>query len=904
MSLLVTADWQTRADNLRECEALADRVIALVGEHDVDIVASCGDQKDAYSPLDLRVLHFWRGFVRRIVDAGATPLLLLGNHDRTALTHSDCTWLPSLQDAGAVVFEGVGRHACPDGSALDILPFLSTEEEWKEAVAWLKSAPEFPTQYLLFHETFIGASWNALQTVGESEGRRLSDLDPGRYRLILGGDIHRRQQLRENAWYVGSARAHSWAEANQVKMFALVRDGELSWLPTGAPVWHDPEAPDFRAPEDWAGSKVRISVPAGDDMTHARLKAERERPGATVVLRPRAESAAEIDPAGDSDLDEETHIASYLAALDKDRWRELAAYIRYRLAATAVGQRVGGATFERVRAKNLLCFEELDLRLDTPGITVVTGINHDRPGKSNGSGKTSLLNALPVALFGRTFKGQQADDWRRREGGRKAEAEAWLRLADGTSARVLRTRGPATTRLFLGESEATVGGRQADVGRDIERLCGHEWRTFAATVFLSQEEIGAFLHGTPKERHAMVARLCDLGRFERAEAAVAADQSRTRQQRDSHELELAAATAKRETLAAELGAPDELERAEKVLAEARERLATAEARVPPKPERKTVEKLTRKLERKRRASYAAGVDFEKAEEAAAELRHAPEKCPTCNRPFERDVEAEKARLEKLEAVVETTRAAALEAEAAYHAAERKQAKAASRQSKAEQARRVAETRVAERAGAVEEAEAEVGRWRSKAAAQAAEVERWTHRMQALDAAVRWCIEQEQFLSSARKAVQRDGLPAYLLERRCPRLNAAAERYAELFSDGEIRVRFGVEDGRIGASVINPHGGAGLRDQSTGEGRLAALIASFALRDLVGGGKLLILDEPGAGLDAAGYRALAAGLRRLAADGTRLYVVTHDAGFAMELGDARRLTVEKRQGVAKVVETPI
>ena len=80
--------------------------------------------------------------------------------------------------------------------------------------------------------------------------------------------------------------------------------------------------------------------------------------------------------------------------------------------------------------------------------------------------------------------------------------------------------------------------------------------------------------------------------------------------------------------------------------------------------------------------------------------------------------------------------------------------------------------------------------------------------------------------------------------------------------------------------------------------MAALIASFAIREVAGSCGLLILDEPCAGLDAAGVRDFARGLRRIARDETVL-LVTHDPLLAGEVAPDRTLRVVKSGGQSRL-----
>ena len=201
MRALFTGDWQTRVSNLEECRELSKSLLRIVDEKELTTVVFLGDLKDAYNPLDLRVLEFWRNFIRDMNErVNVDPVFLLGNHDRGSLTNDDLTWFPALKDAGAEVFEepGYTERNGDDGARIHMLPYSSDYEAFQKAVKYLKELEPNPSKDVLaFHETFTGGSYNQISKI--EEGFRLSDLNPDMYRYVLGGDIHKHQRLRKNA---------------------------------------------------------------------------------------------------------------------------------------------------------------------------------------------------------------------------------------------------------------------------------------------------------------------------------------------------------------------------------------------------------------------------------------------------------------------------------------------------------------------------------------------------------------------------------------------------------------------------------------------------------------------------------------------------------------------------------
>ena len=67
--------------------------------------------------------------------------------------------------------------------------------------------------------------------------------------------------------------------------------------------------------------------------------------------------------------------------------------------------------FKKIKAKNFLSYKDLELDLDKRGLILVEGKNLTNSAfLSNGSAKSSLLSTVTYALYGKTEKGQTADE--------------------------------------------------------------------------------------------------------------------------------------------------------------------------------------------------------------------------------------------------------------------------------------------------------------------------------------------------------------------------------------------------------------------------------------------------------------------------------------------------------------
>jgi DNA repair exonuclease SbcCD ATPase subunit len=169
------------------------------------------------------------------------------------------------------------------------------------------------------------------------------------------------------------------------------------------------------------------------------------------------------------------------------------------------------------------------------------------------------------------------------------------------------------------------------------------------------------------------------------------------------------------------------------------------------------------------------------------------------------------------------------------------------------------------------------------------MQRYLHTLHEEVASEQYCI----------KALSRDGVPAYIVSNIVPKLNAASKRYAKLFSENEIQVRFNSDSGDIDVEVLNLHGGETLKDQSAGETRIAGIITSFAVRDVINPSNLLVLDEPGESLDEINAKVFAEGLREASKELGCVLITTHNPFILGELRGERLIEVVKRNGVSTV-----
>jgi len=862
-------------------------------------------------------------------------------------------WLPILRRAGAKVFDKPTTIDVRNGQ-LVFLPFCSDVEKLKRDAKELsrhfsgnnsESTRQSRSEHqaystnqnfgenhekrvLVFHADLKYANYNKLAAKSEAS-LKPEDLHPSKYLACVGGHIHLAQKLGKNVYYTGSPFCMDWGEANQRKSFLIIEGSSVSRVASKIPGWFDETWPGFPSTtgetvedqQSWRGTKVRVHVrvPIGEDygrvVEKARKRAESRYPDAaiTVVTEFEEKEAAEVRVKLDDP--DRVKIISYVRQTGFEQEKQMVEYLMSKLERTGGTKRaVSAVRFLGCSARNFLSWKEFELKFE-PGITVIEG--------PNGVGKTSLTQPLPVALFGTTFKGQKYDRWAKRQNKEPAEVQVTFRDARQRKIRVTRQRRPNRIVLSINGVDHSSGqrGDQKDATQGlIEQVSGFSWQTFANAIFIDNEISRAFLSGTKKQRTEILNRFQNLERFELAQKLVRHDASENEKGQFETELELQQAGRAVEELQLECEQlAKQKKRDEKELKDAmraaQEELEQSQA--------KWESKRTVRAKRMSKLSNEAddintrlggcdkdlgSLQFEKKEItnwlAQTGQLHQDKECPTCYQPLDFKLleKMQKQWTDRLK-VVSRLISEILEQRATHMMdlarVEEKMDEISKREADAKQAISLARTHVGfaqQRIGAFHQLEISEENLLTKKRQQLAKANRM------VEVQTKYLVQlkdNEKFYEYAEQALGRDGIPSFLNRLMAPVLNKAAEYYSELFVEKEIQVRFEVEDGEFEARVINATGGEDFEAQSGGERAVAGHIASFALREATPRSNVLVLDEPGEGLDAKNARRFAGALRKLTKRFESVYITTHNANIIGELSGERTLSIGKKNGTSYI-----
>lgn len=926
--ILFTSDWQMKLASLPLLSDLVPVLSHVCDAEGVRAIVLAGDMKDPLNPLDVRVGNA----ACEIVDAfrlkGIPFYVLLGNHDMTGYADASSNWFPMLRAAGATAIDLPGVEEIA-GARLFFAPYSRDQAALlKHMDTW--SVPSAKGGYgipnvLVMHDSIEGVYASGKHAVPDGIPRSVL----ARFDFVVSGHIHFPQSSTDNRiWYVGSPYACDWGEVNQTKRLLLFdpRKRSMQSIPLALPGLFDPALPDFPKMLP-AGSTVRIrfSVPDGDSEASAAVaaqaKAASKYPGCKVVVESLETEAAELDTPVKTVTDDAA-IAVFVKQAVPDSLRAdadaIAHYLTVKLQEAGGGGRQSeGLVLDSFEAVNVLTYERIKYKYGS-GVTVVYGRNLDWRGlteRSNGSGKTNFLQLPLIALFGKTVKGQTHDAWKRN--GSKGECWVKLRLrAAGRAIEITRGRNPKGITVIV-DGGTPETGKDSELQKRIEELTGLTWDVASAALWIDQRRANRLVYGQDTEKKALLSQFLNLERFSRAQALVKADRDKRERALELARWDLAACVDSIKTLAETVSASktddDELSACESAVGEARRLLREVEEEA-----RRTINRLGKDREAHTNNSAEAGARRGNAmaklgaaraavDRLTAELKVARKldvaNCPTCGSAL--DATRTRARIEELKSELRTQEEEVSSVQKRVRRYDETIDEENRAAAKLEAAQRKTDDVVREAKQRLQVVEAKLSALQQVHGALDSTRQALRTKKELRISLTDLVRTHEHDLEADKFAVMcmgKNGVPAYLMTRLCPRLNRAARRYSALIADGMLKVSFAVDTTSQDVQVMieNLQGGALLEDQSVGEATSATLIVSLALRDVMFPCNVLAADEPGDGLDEAGARAMALVFKRLVSVYPSILLTSHNPHVLAELSSCRMLEVVK-QGKVSVIK---
>lgn len=931
---LLTGDWQTDYKNLDVCMQAHGQELYLAKKHNAQGIIDVGDLKDSYNPIEARVLEFVVDRLGRIRDNGFDELILMGNHDRIGQYDDSRNWfgvfkamnLAAVSKPKLVVYEKV---------VFGCLPYMHNKHAYKKAAKTLwEKASKYRgyRRVLLFHADVQGADYG----LGERSTSDITtaDLLCSKWHFCFGGHIHKRQYIAKNAMYVGNPFCFDWGERNQEKGFVLYNDetNTVEILKSNIPNWYSYAylvENGYRKVATGTRIQVPVKCKISDDYYVAVTKKQEEVlkrfPNAKVYTKTEFiyndKATAPLIEASATDLDK---IKSYVAAKAPDSLEQKRAvkYLESVLSKVSGSIRSQeGLRIKSIKARNVLSFNKLDFSFENRGIVLIVGNNKDWPKHSNGAGKTNFLSMLPIAWCGETLKKQKHDDWLNEHTKENSKGYLDLKIEDihQNAFKIHRSRNPDELQFFCNKRDESED-KQAKTQKAINDVLGFTLETLKSSVYIDASLPKAFIEGTQTERTGLISKFQNLERFKLAREAVGKDVRRSEreidslQEREQDTKDLVASarqeikTAKKDLQASVKDLKRSVTKAKKRLKKLLTRETTYQEQSEPKYANYLgkFNNLDSKEKETAREIYVITDEMDKQKrEHEKHTRFKWKVCPTCRQrvPSSLRHKMHKTYLEGV-ASLKTKFDPLHEEHQDYikrkkvlfdkiKAIEHKRSDYQNSRINAEHQLESCYKLYKRHKEKTEKGSAIVVLLRSK-----------LKKAKAVLRHTRQAIAEEyldkEMLIFAMAAFSRDGIPLYLNSLACPLLNKMAEEYSKLFIDGEIQVVFRLNDGELEPVVVNAHGSKTISGQSAGEMAWAGFITALALRELAPRTNLLVLDEPGFGLDPESAKVFGRKLALLKDKFETILVVTHNEVIASLLHSDRTLTIEKEHKISRLV----
>jgi Calcineurin-like phosphoesterase len=936
---LITGDWQTRFSNLKECEIAHKQEIRIINEHKIDGHIDLGDLKDEYSPVAVEVIEFQFARTKAILDlvSPKNSIKLLGNHDRIGQNSDERNWLD--------LFVYLGGNIITDADVIHTksvavfgLPYNRNPERFLENADYLykrSNKIDDRPKILIFHQDVKDAKYSKLRGKPSASNITLEGMHTRSYVQCFGGHIHLRQNLDNNARYVGSPFAVDWGEIDQRKGFTVYDDhtNKVSFIESEVPGRYSYvylQKNKVKQVSDGTQIKDTVICSSIGSAYHKKIEKRireitKAYPNTNVQVVPKFKdgsgSVEEISPDGTEEQKLRLYISSSLPLALKKHKKKVIAYLQS-IMNQSLGKRIRSSDkviFESIEATNVLSFERLKFNYRRCGTVLVTGKNKSGGVlESNGAGKTNFLSMPCVALEGKTFKGQHYDSWANWRTKGPAVVTQNLRTSKGTKISVIRGRRPARLQILVNGKDASGGLNANACQKRIEEITGYTDDTLANSVYVDQTLSNAFILGTDKSRAELIARFQNLDKYEDARKLAAKDLSRldTTESETEYEISLLKEHLKEKKREARHAVSEVSQKRKKLL----KKLKIEKSLLVIEKQRckQRVSKLMSSFRADNTSSKIA--HYEKDEKRiSSELMmmetiidghrrsleqvkkiSALDKCPTCLRDMTKD---------SRQSIIAQAKKAIEKA--------KKKIKALSVEEKQ------IEKKLSKLRRRSEHIEEQIEQFKSFVEGRRRSVSYAKEKLKAFEETVSHTTTQSKIESTKRKisvskrylddidrqkmivgfAVEtfsRKGFPAFLSKLVCPILNKASESYSNLFLDGEIKVVFDVENDTLTPHIVNPNGDKEIQGQSTGEKAWAGLIASFALREIAQPSNLLILDEPGHGLDASSARRFGERIRQLESRFETILICTHNQHIQAALESASSVEIVKKNKVSKLV----
>ena len=176
--------------------------------------------------------------------------------------------------------------------------------------------------------------------------------------------------------------------------------------------------------------------------------------------------------------------------------------------------------FKKIKAKNFLSYKDLELDLDKRWLILVEGKNLTNSAfLSNGSAKSSLLSTVTYALYGKTEKGQTADEVVNNKVGKDTSVKLYFDV-DEQAYRIERYRkdkkNKNQVKLFKGNDEIKTNSAK-ETNQRILDLFGIDYSAYINSISIGQGSETSFSDATDKQKKEILENVANIAIYARAQ---------------------------------------------------------------------------------------------------------------------------------------------------------------------------------------------------------------------------------------------------------------------------------------------------------------------------------------------------------------------------------------------------
>jgi DNA repair exonuclease SbcCD nuclease subunit len=181
--------------------------------NDIDYVIFAGDLFENWRSLDIDVLNCAYEGILNIRRSCKEFFLLVGNHDQYSNTGNVITLAP-FRHSCEVIWQAEKREV--GDIKIFFNPFKEDVRKFKKYISDVNCA-----DLMVFHQPIKEALLPGTN-MPLNKGVSVEDLQVGKFRMCIGGDVHKRQTLMNCVHYLGSPMQLDFSEAGEKKGFTVL----------------------------------------------------------------------------------------------------------------------------------------------------------------------------------------------------------------------------------------------------------------------------------------------------------------------------------------------------------------------------------------------------------------------------------------------------------------------------------------------------------------------------------------------------------------------------------------------------------------------------------------------------------------------------------------------------------